>query len=721
MAGILEGLWETTVADIIWHRKMKTGKNLLWDNFCYFIFQRNKAYYGDNYFYRTPTMNPASYEIEDIVLWAEMDRKNELVSLPHMPDEIRLLLGQQPHKGAHTVSWPQTRTSRQDKKGEDKTKWKDNKGKGKSYQPKNAGSSLSEEPSAGTSETPTKGDGNTPTPTAEHREAGTSPTQGGGFEDSTAEDNAKPRGADTPRPSHRFSKGTRSPTRKAPAKTRSQSAGPLTRMRWSETHDAEELQEGAVSPNSMRNTGTWTSTETEGIRDEGKTRQSMGQASTLPTEEETYHSYYPYYPMNFPPCPAVWLPGGTSFLHLQEGDLASTISISPTDHQLALTDIPTLQCRFYLIQEPESIIVAWKEVLNEKEIKAADFISYIKFINQQLPILDAAELESGTKELKGAKKCADQLGGSLFLNSLIEARTTAQQIFSLKVNARRALLQLYEFQLIPDGVNEKAGTPTWNHMSNTLADFLVDTRFIDAVRTYLKENTGNSSALYSYPGQLDLSIELKGKLYRDGYYPNDQVYRLNTKYRIRVGQETSLTLEKEMRVDIVFPQETPPPPGETIQFDTTWTAKPKGINSGTQQCDITSECASFLDQVEALRHYSRMQAIRLGGNTSIFQSLAVNNRVQELTSQSSQDHPVKILPETVAEMHGEDLHEPSEEPDLPSPNITSEAPIEEAPATRDTEESNDEDDNGDNHTTHSESAKSGEQEPLAQDASGTAS
>ena len=138
----------------------------------------------------------------------------------------------------------------------------------------------------------------------------------------------------------------------------------------------------------------------------------------------------------------MWLPGGTDYIALQEGDPTSVIAISPTDHQLALTDIPSLQHRFYQTQEPQAVCVVWKEILNEKKIVASEFRSYLKFINQQIPMMDAAELETGTNELKEVKRCADPLGGSLLLNSLLEARATGLQIYSLKVSARRALLQL---------------------------------------------------------------------------------------------------------------------------------------------------------------------------------------------------------------------------------------------------------------------------------------
>ena len=691
MASPLDELWTNTVTEIAWHRKEKSSKNLLWDNFCYHIFQRDKAFYGGSYF-RTPTMNPAEYNLPDILLWTQMDLSNELVRLPPMPDEIRHLLGQQSYRGTYTAPWPQTKASRQGRRVEDKTKWKDTKGKGRGYQPKNAGSPPSEEHAAGGNETLSKEDKNPPTPSPEQNEAGASSKQEGKPQSNNAQENTRPRGmdghSDVPSPSSRPVKGIRSPVGRASAKIRSQSARPFHRkLVWAEEHDADDSQGWTHAE-----WAAWTRPQPEEVEvgsSKWRAKQPTEHPSTLPAEEEASQDYQPqpYYPTNFSPYATMWLPGGTDYIQLQESDPTSVIAILPTDHQLALTDIPSLQYRFYQTQEPQAVCIVWKEVLNEKMIVASDFRSYLKFINQQIPIVDAAELETGTNELKEAKRCADLLGGSLLLNSLLEARTTGQQIYSLKVNARRALLQLYEFQLISEEVKEIAGTPTWNHMSNTLADCLVNTRFIDVVRTYLKDHTGNSPALYSSPGQLDLAVELQGKLYHDEYYPNDQIYRLNTQYRILIGREDPLTLEKGMRVDIVFGPEALPPREKSIKLNTTWSVKPKGISSDTQQCDITSECAIFLDQVEALKQYSRLQVVRLAGTTSVFQSYAVNSVVQESTERNSQEHLMKVLPEAPAiEMIEEAQDEPKEEPEAATLKTASEKPTEETPDTDGVEE-----------------------------------
>ena len=562
-------------------------------------------------------MNPAKYSIEDIVFWTQMDRRNQLATLPPMPDEIRHLLGQQPHRGTYASNWPQTKAPRQDRRGGGKTRWKDGKGKGKSLQTKITSNEMGTEPTTGKSEASTKAKSNSPTSAPVHNETGTQATQATAVVVNTIEETTNQKEVSKPATttSSVFTKGLRPPKSKATAKVRSKSAGPLMRMAWSDTYDAEEPQREAKPPTSVLDGRTWPCTETETTEDAGMGWEGgypPGQANMLATEMGIYYPMNAYGP-HFPPppmCPpytTMLLPSPTTFVRLQEDDSASTISVSPTDHQLALTDIPVLQCRFYQIQEPEVIIVTWKEVLNEKKVTATDFVSYLKFINQQLPILDAADMESGTKEIKEAKKCADLLGGSLLLNSILEARTTAQQLCSLKVNARQALLQLYESQLVSEEVKEKAGTPTWNHMSNTLADFLVDTGFIEVVRTYLKGTTDDSTTLYSCPGQLDLFIELEGKLYHDDYYPNDQIYRLNTKYRVLVGNGDLPTLEKWMRTDIIFPSGTCPPPQKIVTLDTNWSVKPKGLNRGLQ-CDITSDCALFLDQIDAFKRYSRWQS-----------------------------------------------------------------------------------------------------------------
>ena len=183
-----------------------------------------------------------------------------------------------------------------------------------------------------------------------------------------------------------------------------------------------------------------------------------------------------------------------------------------------------------------------------------------------------------------------------------------------------------------------------------------------------------------------------------------------------MGQEDlpTLELEKLTRTDVVFPPEIRPPPEKMVKLDANWSVKPKGINRGLQ-CDITNDCALFLDQIDALKRYSRIQAIRLVGTTNIFQNQVTNTMVQEAMAQNSQEHPQTVSPETVTEMHGENPQGLKEEPEPLPPSTTIEEPLEDVPATQVTHQSNDEDCASDDSSTHNISDKDDEQDLLAQD------
>ena len=136
-------------------------------------------------------------------------------------------------------------------------------------------------------------------------------------------------------------------------------------MQWSDTYDAEEPQREVKLPTSELDNRTGPGTETtttedtvtgwEGCYPPGATNMLAAEMGNY-YPMNAYGSYFPSFPM-CPPYTTMLLPPSTTFVRLQEDDSTSTISLSPTDHQLALTDMPALQGRFHQIQEPQAIIV----------------------------------------------------------------------------------------------------------------------------------------------------------------------------------------------------------------------------------------------------------------------------------------------------------------------------------------------------------------------------
>ena len=88
----LNGMWTQAVEEIKWNIQFKTDKAYLWENFCYYIFDRNKKLFGESNYYKTPTMNPSMHKLEDIITWTQMQQRQELHRLPPMPEEILSLI-----------------------------------------------------------------------------------------------------------------------------------------------------------------------------------------------------------------------------------------------------------------------------------------------------------------------------------------------------------------------------------------------------------------------------------------------------------------------------------------------------------------------------------------------------------------------------------------------------------------------------------------------------